>query len=160
MIVGLSTAVFTFLHVAISLVGIAAGFIALAAMTENRWARNWNAVFLFATIATSITGFMFHSQFGPPHVIGIISLVVLAAALLALYVGRLGGWWRLTYVVMATLALYLNFFVAVVQAFQKVPALHSLAPTQSEPPFLIAQIVVMIGFIALGFLGARRFHAA
>lgn len=159
MVLGISTAAFTLAHVLISLVGIVAGFVVLAAMMADRWAKGWNALFLVTTIATSVTGFMFHSAFGPPHVIGIISLVVLAVALFALYSGSLQGWWRLVYVVTATLALYLNFFVGVVQAFQKMPALHAMAPTQSEPPFLIAQTVVMVAFIALGFFSARRFRA-
>jgi len=159
MIFGISTAAFTFAHVLISLVGILAGFVVLAAMMSDRWARGWNAVFLVTTIATSVTGFMFHSAFGPPHVIGIISLVVLAVALFALHSKALQGWWRLVYAVTATMALYLNFFVGVVQAFQKVPALHSLAPTQSEPPFLIAQTVVMVAFIALGFFSVKQFRS-
>lgn len=159
MVLGISTAAFTLAHVLISLVGIVAGFVVLAAMMADRWAKGWNVLFLVTTIATSVTGFMFHSAFGPPHVIGIISLVVLAVALFALYSGSLQGWWRLVYVVTATFALYLNFFVGVVQAFQKMPALHAMAPTQSEPPFLIAQTVVMVAFIALGFFSARRFRA-
>lgn len=156
---GISTATFTLAHVAISLFGILAGFVVLAAMIGDRWARRWNGLFLVTTIATSVTGFLFHSAFGPPHVIGIISLVVLAVALFALYVGALQGWWRLVYVVTATFALYLNFFVGVVQAFQKIPVLQSMAPTKSEPPFFIAQTVVMIAFIALGYFGARRFRS-
>ncbi|MDR6660837.1 CHASE2 domain-containing sensor protein [Tardiphaga robiniae] len=159
MIFSISTATFTFAHVAISLVGILAGFAVLAAMMANRWARGWNGLFLATTIATSVTGFMFHSAFGPPHVIGIISLVVLTVALFALYVRALQGWWRIVYVVTATLALYLNFFVGVVQAFQKVPALHTMAPTQSEPPFLVAQTIVMIAFIVLGVFSVRRFRS-
>jgi magnesium-transporting ATPase (P-type) len=159
MIFGISTATFTLVHVAISLLGILAGFVVLAAMISDRWTRGWNGLFLVTTIATSVTGFMFHSAFGPPHVIGVISLVVLAVALFALYAGALQGWWRLVYVVTAALALYLNFFVGVVQAFQKIPALQSMAPTQSEPPFLIAQTAVMIAFIVLGYLGVRRFRS-
>jgi hypothetical protein len=159
MILGISIATFTLVHVAISLVGILAGFIVLAAMIADKWDRGWNSIFLVTTIATSVTGFMFHSAFGPPQVIGVISLVVLAVALLALYARRLQGWWRPVYVVTATLALYLNFFVGVVQAFQKVPVLQSMAPTQSESPFLIVQTVVMIAFIVLGYFSVRRFRS-
>ena len=119
------------------------------------------ALFLASTVLTSVTGFFFHSaSFGAPHVVGVISLVILAAAILALYVFRLVGVWRWVYIVGATAALYLNVFVGVVQAFQKLPFLEPLAPTQSEPPFLIAQIAVLAIFILLGFLSLKRFPAA
>ena len=108
---------------------------------------------------TSVTGFFFHSaSFGPPHVVGLISLVVLAAAISALYVFHLTEFWRWVYIVGATMALYLNVFVAVVQSFQKLPFLQPLAPTQSEPPFLIAQIAVLAIFVVLGFLSLKRFR--
>jgi hypothetical protein len=157
MILGLSTSTFTLLHVLISLVGIAAGCVTVAAMLFDRWLSGWNLLFLVTTIATSVTGFLFHASFGPPDVIGIISLVVLAVAVWALYQGHLAGWWRTTYVSAVVLALYLNAFVGVVQAFQKLPLLAKLAPTQSEPPFLLAQIVLMVAFIAIGAVSVRRF---
>ena len=119
----------------------------------------WTAVFLVTTIATSVTGFLFHSKsFGPPHVVGVISLVILALALVALYGYRLTGAWRWIYVAGALAAFYLNVFVAVVQAFQKLPFLNALAPKGSEPPFAITQLLVLAGFIALGIIAARRFH--
>ena len=109
---------------------------------------------------TSVTAFFFPStSFGPAQVVGVLSLVVLAAAIVALYFFRLAGPWRWIYIVGAVLALYLNVFVAVVQAFQKLPPLAALAPTQSEPPFLIAQLVVMAIFIVLGVVAVKRFHA-
>jgi hypothetical protein len=108
---------------------------------------------------TSITGFpLAPSGFDPPQAVGIISLVLLALAVGALYVFRLAGAWRWIYVVGATAALYLNVFVGVVQAFQKLPFLQSLAPTQSEPPFLVAQLAVLAIFIAFGILAVIRFH--
>jgi hypothetical protein len=159
MILGLSTSTFTLLHVLISLVGILVGFVTIGAMLFGRWLRDWNVLFLVTTIATSVTGFFFHSaSFGPPHVIGVISLVVLSVALSAQYVGHLQGRWRWIYVSSVVVALYLNSFVAVVQAFQKVPFLADLAPTQSEPPFLAAQVALMDVFIGLGFFGVKRFH--
>jgi hypothetical protein len=159
MILGLSTSTFTLLHVLISLVGIFAGFVTIGAMLFGRWLRDWNALFLVTTIATSVTGFFFHSaSFGPPHVTGVISLVVLSVALLAQYLGHLEGRWRWIYVSSVVVALYLNSFVAVVQAFQKVPFLAVLAPTQSELPFLAAQVALMAVFIVLGFFGVKRFH--
>jgi len=161
MILGLSTETFTLIHVVISLIGIVSGLAVLAGMLGARMMPGLTALFLATTVATSVTGFLFHSPaFGPPHVIGLISLVVLAVALYALYGGRLAGFWRPAYVVTALFALYLNVFVGVVQAFQKLPALQALAPTQSEPPFLIAQLATLALFLVLGFLAVRRFRPA
>jgi hypothetical protein len=159
MILGMSTPTFTLVHVILSLVGILAGAVAVLGMLSAKKLEGWTALFLATTVATSATGFLFHSTaFGPPHVVGVISLVVLAVAILALYGRHLAGPWRWIYVVGAVLSLYLNVFVGVVQAFQKLPFLQPLAPTQSEPPFLIAQVVVLAIFVTLGVLAARRFH--
>jgi hypothetical protein len=161
MILGMSISTFTAAHVIVSLIGIAAGLIVLAGMLCAKRLPGWTALFLAATVATSVTGFLFPSPiFLPSHVVGIISLAVLALAILALYVFHLGGAWRWIYVVTAVPALYLNCFVGVVQAFQKIPAVHALAPTQSEPPFLIAQIAVLAIFVVAGFLAVKRFHPA
>jgi hypothetical protein len=158
MILGMSTSTFTLLHVVLSLVGIFSGVVVLFDLLGARRRDGWTAVFLATTVLTSVTGFFFHASFGPPHVIGAISLAVLAVAILALYVYRLAGFWRWLYVGGAVLALYLNVFVGVVQAFQKLPFLQPLAPTQSEPPFVVTQFVVMAIFIALGVVAAKRFH--
>jgi len=159
MILGMSTASFTLLHVAISLIAIASGVVVTIGMWRAQRMPLWTAVFLVTTIATSVTGFLFHSKsFGPPHVVGVISLIILALALVALYGYRLTGAWRWIYVASALAAFYLNVFVAVVQAFQKLPFLNALAPKGSEPPFAIAQLLVLAGFIALGVIAARRFH--
>jgi len=159
MILGVSTGAFTLLHVAISLIAIAFGVLVTIGMWRAQRVPLWTAVFLVTTIATSVTGFLFHSKsFGPPHVVGVISLVILALALVALYGYRLTGAWRWIYVASALAAFYLNVFVAVVQAFQKLPFLNALAPKGSEPPFAVTQLVVLAGFIALGVIAARRFH--
>jgi hypothetical protein len=161
MILGLSTSAFTTLHVIISLVGILAGLIVLAALLANRYSKLWTGVFLLFTILTSVTGFMFHSTaIGPAHILGGISLVVLAIALVALYAGKLAGVWRPVYVITAVIALYLNVFVLVVQLFQKVPALNAFAPTGKEPPFAVAQGIVLVLFIVLAILAVRRFRTA
>jgi hypothetical protein len=119
----------------------------------------WTALFLVSTVLTSVTGFGFpFDHLLPSHVVGILSLVVLALAIVARYARHLAGAWRWIYVVSAVVALYFNVFVFVVQAFQKVPALSALAPTQSEPPFLIAQLVVLALFAALGTVAVRRFQ--
>jgi hypothetical protein len=159
MILGMSTAAFTQFHVLLSLIGIVSGIaVALAMLGANR-VPALSAIFLLTTAATSVTGFMFHfASFGPPEIIGAISLVVLAVAILALYGYKLAGAWRWIYVATAVFALYLNVFVGVVQTFQKVALFHALAPTQTEPPFAIAQGVVLIAFIALGVAAAKKFR--
>ena len=136
MIFGLSTGSFTLIHVILGLMGTFAGLAVFAEKVAAKRLKGWNVVFLVTTILTSVTGFFFHSPFGPARVIGIISLVILAIALVALFGRRLVGAWRVIYVITALLALYLNVFVCVIQAFQKVSFLQALAPTQSEPPFL------------------------
>ena len=159
MTLGMSTDSFTLLHVILSLVGIAAGMVVLFGMLASKRLEGWTALFLSTTVLTSVTGFLFHSEkFGPPHVVGVISLLVLAVTIPALYAYRLAGPWRWTYVVGAVLSLYLNVFVGVVQAFQKIPFFNAFAPTQTEPAFAIAQGIVLLIFIALGALAVRWFH--
>jgi hypothetical protein len=159
MILGMSISTFTSLHVVISLMGIIAGLIVLFGMFSAKRFPGWTALFLATTVLTSVTGFFFpRDQLLPSHVVGIISLVVLAVALLALYVNRLAGSWRWIYVATAVVALYFNVFVGVVQAFQKLSFLRPLAPTQSEPPFLVAQGLVLAAFIAFGIVAVRSFH--
>jgi hypothetical protein len=151
----------TFVHVLLSLIGIVSGFVVLAGMFDSRRQESWTALFLITTVMTNVTGFLFpFTKLLPSHIFGIISLVVLAAAILALYVYRLAGPWRWIYVTGAVAALYLNVFVGVVQAFQKLPFLQRLAPTQSEPPFLAAQLIVLAVIIVLGFVAVRKFHPA
>ena len=158
MILGMSTAAFTTLHVIISLVGIGSGLVVLVAMCLGRHFATWTFLFLLSTVLTSVTGFMFHSTaIGPPHVVGLLSLIVLAIALVALYLRHLRGAARPVYVVAAALALWFNCFVAVVQAFQKLPALHALAPTQKEPPFLIAQALLLAVFVAATIYALKRY---
>ena len=151
---------FTIIHVVISLVGIATGLVVAAGLLNAKRLDGWTILFLVSTIATSLTGFGFpFERLLPSHIIGAISLVVLAAALYARYVRLMAGGWRSIYVVTAVAALYLNVFVLVVQLFLKVPALNALAPTQSEPPFAIAQSLVLLVFVALG-AAVKRFGAA
>jgi hypothetical protein len=153
-------AAFTLFHVVSSLVGIFAGFVVLSALLSVKQSNGWTAAFLVTTAATSVTGFMFpFHKFMPSHAVGIVSLLVLAVTIPALYVFHLAGPWRRTYVIGAVISLYLNVFVLIAQLFMKIPALKALAPTQSEPPFLGTQVVVMLIFIVLGFLAARRFPA-
>jgi hypothetical protein len=159
MIAGLSIENFTILHTAISLIGIVSGLVVLVGMLRARRLPGWTALFLATTVLTSVTGFMFPiNGLTPAIVVGVISIVILAIALMALYVKHLSGAWRWIYVVTALTALYFNVFVLIVQSFQKVPVLQKLAPTQSESPFLIAQGVTLVAFLILGTLAARRFR--
>jgi hypothetical protein len=161
MIIGLSLSAFTSLHVVLSLIGILAGIVVALGMLGGRRLPGWTALFLLTTILTSVTGLLFpFSQLLPSHVVAIVSLVVLALAVLALYVFDLQGIWRGVYVVSAVMALYFNVFVGVVQGFQKIAFLQPLSPTQSEPPFLITQLAVLVTFILLGFWAVRSFYPA
>jgi len=153
-------AAFTLFHVALSLVGILAGLVVVFGLIAGKWLKGWTGLFLTTTVATSATGFLFpYHEFKPSYAVGIVSLLVLAIAMFAFYGRGLAGAWRRTYVISAVISLYLNVFVLIAQLFMKVPALKALAPTQSEPPFLATQVVVMVVFIVLGFLAGRRFPA-
>jgi hypothetical protein len=159
MILGMTLAAFTLLHVALSLVGIFSGFIVVFGLLGSKRMDVWTAIFLGSTVATSVTAFGFpFDHLLPSHIVGIISLVVLAISLLARYGLHLAGAWRKIYSVSAVLALYLNVFVLIVQLFQKVPALKAIAPTQSEPPFALAQLAVLAIFLTLAVLVAVRFR--
>ena len=159
MILGMSVATFTFIHVVLSLIGIAAGIVVVIEMLGSKKSDAWATLFLVTTVLTSVTGFFFpRDQLLPSHIVGIISLVLLAVAIAALRAYRLAGRWRGIYVVTAIAALYLNVFVAVVQGFLKIPFLTALAPTQHEPPFAIVQGLVLLLFIAAGVFAFRSFR--
>jgi hypothetical protein len=157
----LGLAIFTFAHVLISLIGIAAGSVVAYGLLTAKQLDRWTAVFLWTTLLTSVTGFMFPvHKFMPSHVLGIISIVVLGLAFPARYKFRLAGGWRSTYVITAMIAFYLNVFVLVLQLFKRVPVLHVLAPTQSEKPFKVTQIAVLTIFVVVSVLATIRFRAA
>ena len=147
------------IHVALSVIGIVSGLVVLYGLLSGTALGGWTALFLATTILTSATGFpLAPFGFDPPRAVGILSLILLAIAVGAYYLFHLAGAWRWIYVVTAMAALYLNCFVLVFQGFLKVSALHELAPTQSEPPFLIAQGAVLIIFVVFGLLALRKFH--
>jgi len=159
MILGMSTASFTLLHVVLSLIGIGSGLVVVVGMWAAKPLNGWTALFLATTVLTNVTGFLFHSaHFGPPHVIGLLSLLLLVLAILARYSYHMQASWRWVYVVSAVLALYFNVFVAVVQAFQKLPLLQPLAPTGTEPPFAITQALVLAVFGAFTVVALKRFY--
>lgn len=159
MVLGMSLATYTAVHVTLSLIGIGSGLVVLFGLLKGKSFRGWTALFLATTVATSITGFGFPvAHFLPSHGVAILSLIALAVAIAALYKFHLAGRWRRTYVICAVVALYFNCFVLVVQSFEKVPALQALAPTQTEPPFALAQLVVLGLFVYAGIQAARRFR--
>jgi hypothetical protein len=159
MILGMTTSTFTLVHVLISLAGIGSGLIVVYGLLTAKRLDGWTAIFLATTILTSLTGFLFPVEhILPSHIVGIISLVALAVALVARYARHMERSWRWIYVVCAVLALYLNVFVAVVQSFMKRPAVHALAPTQKEPPFFIAQLAVMAIFVVIGIFAVKKFR--
>lgn len=159
MILGMSPLLF--LHVVISLVGIATGFVVMASMLASRRLDGLTATFLATTLLTSLSGFVLPAEhLMPSHVVGIISTVVLAATFFARYARAMAGPWRWIYVVTAVVAQWFNVFVLIAQLFQKVPALHALAPTGSEPPFAVAQLTVLAIHAAIAVLAVRKFRPA
>jgi len=149
---------FTLIHVLISVLGIIAGLVVVGGFIAGAQLRGWTSLFLATTILTSVTGFGFpFTTVTPAHVVGAISLVVLAICLVS-YARKLEGRWRSICVMSAVAALYLNVFVLVVQLFAKIPALAQLAPTQQEPPFALTQGLVLALFVWLGWASLRGFR--
>jgi len=159
MIFGMSIAAFTLVHTVLSLVGIVAGLVVAGGLATGTRLDRWAAVFMVTTVLTSVTGFGFpFDKVLPSHVVGIVSLVVLAAAIVADYVKHRAGAWRTTYAVGVVVATYLNVFVLVAQLFKRIPVLFLLAPTQSEPPFALTQGLVLVLFIWLGGTAVKGFR--
>jgi hypothetical protein len=163
MVLGMSLATFTVVHVVISLIGIISGILVLFGLFGSNRMPGMTALFLIATILTSVTGFLFpFEKLLPSHIVGIISLIMLAIACIALYVMKLSGSWRWIYTLTALIALYLNVFVLIIQSFLKIAPLHALAPSvpPSEPPFAIAQGIVLVLFVVAIIGAMRRFRPA
>jgi hypothetical protein len=159
MILGMSIGAFTILHVIITLVAIGSGLIVVGGMFASHRLAVTTALFLFTTILTSVTGFLFPIHgFTPALGVGILACVILAVTLFALYKEHLAGPWRWIYVIGAVASLYLNVFVLVVQSFVKVSALNALAPTQTEPPFAITQAAVLAIFILITLIAVIKFR--
>jgi hypothetical protein len=150
---------YTLVHTVIALVAILVGLVVLAGLLRAERRDGWTAIFLLTTLLTTLTGFGFpFTGLLPSHIFGILTLILLALAVYARYRRALDGIWRAAYVISAMLALYLNMFVAVVQAFLKIPALHALAPTQTEPAFVIAHAVLFLLLVVFTVLAVQRFH--
>jgi len=159
MMLGMTLETFTRLHVVISLIGIGSGLAVVFGMVAGRLRDGWTTLFLLSTALTSLTGFGFpFDHLLPSHKVGIVSLVVLAIVIVAGSRAHRGGYWRWIYPIGCVIALYLNVFVLIVQAFQKIPSLKTLAPTQSEPPFQIAQGAALVLFVVLAILAVRKFR--
>ena len=164
MILGMSLSTFVTVHVIVSLIAIAAGIIVMFGLLTSKSMPGLTAIFLLFTILTSATGFLIpplvSEKLLPSHIVGALSLVLLAIACIALYGMKLSGAWRWIYAVTALLSLYLNVFVLVIQGFLKVPALHALAP--GEPPggpvFAVVQLIVLVFFVIVIIGAVRRFR--
>lgn len=159
MILGLDLVQFTYLHVFLSLVGIATGVFIIFGLLTSRRLSILTTLFLITTVATSLTGFLFPFKGVTPGIIlGILSMIVLILAIVALYVKHLSGGWRGIYAISVCVAFYFNFFVLIAQSFDKVPALHSIAPSQKSPGFAITQLAVLLIFILLTVRAVKKFH--
>jgi len=161
MILGLSITTYTLLHTVLSLVGIVAGLVVAGALASGTRLDRWAAVFVVTTVLANASGFGFpFVKLLPSHIVGAVSLMVLAAVIVADYVKRLAGAWRTTYAVGIVLATYLNVFVLVAQLFKRIPVLFVAAPTQSEPPFALTQALVLVLFGWLGVAAVKGFRPA
>lgn len=161
MILGMTLFQFKVLHVALSVIGILTGLLVLQRMARRRPLGASNNIFLITTILTSVTGFFFPAaRIGPAHIVGVVSLVALAAAAAALWMGNLYGFWRGVFVVSATVALWLNIAVGIIQLFRKLPELNRLAPTGTEPTIVVVHAVAFVVVAGLGWIAFRRFHPA
>ena len=149
---------FTLFHTLLSLVWLVAGFPVVAGLLHSRMSNIWTVTFLVTGVLTCLTGYGFKSSFVPSHVVGALALVMLALAILGLYVFQLAGSWRWIYAVGIVVSFYFNVFVAVVQAFRKIPFLNAFAPTQSEPPFAIVQTIVLLVIAWLIYSAVKKFH--
>jgi len=159
MILGLSLVQFTYLHVFMSLIGIGAGIFIIFGLLTSRRLSILTSLFLITTVLTSVTGFLYpFNGMTPGIVLGILSMIVLILAIIGLYVRKLAGAWRGIYVVSVIVAFYFNFFVLVAQAFDKVPVLHAVAPSQKSPGFMITQLAVLLIFILLTVRAVKKFH--
>ncbi|PYJ21131.1 MAG: hypothetical protein DME92_07520 [Verrucomicrobia bacterium] len=151
--------IYTVIHTLISRVAIFSGLVVVVGMLGGKRLDGWTKWFLITAVATTITGFFFPFHgFTPAIGLGIISLPFLALTIFARYAKRLAGPWRWIYVIGAVICLYFNLFVAVVQTFEKIPALHAMAPTQTEPPFKLTQLVVLLVSVLLAIVAAIRFR--
>jgi hypothetical protein len=161
MILGMRTPVFTLVHVLLSLAGIGSGFVVIFGLFHRKRLDGWTMIFFTTSMLTILSGFAFpFDRLLRTHVLGLLSLLALTIALFARNVFLLEGSWRIVYVVCLAMGLYCNCFAAIVQLFAKIPALKATAPTQTEPPFLLAQLVVLVIFVVLTYKAVVRFRVS
>jgi hypothetical protein len=152
---------FTAIHVLLSLIGIVSGVVTLFGLIAANSMKRATLLFIVTTLATSATGFFFPFHgFTPALGVGIVSLIILGAVIVARYRFRLTGAWRWVYVIGALTALYFNSFVLVIQRFLKIPRLHMLAPTGTELPLVLAQFLVLAFYLVTGALAVKGFRSA
>ncbi|NAW63696.1 hypothetical protein [Photobacterium halotolerans] len=152
--------IFLLIHVVLSIIALIAGFVAMLSVLAAKHLKGWTTLFLLTTLATSLTGFILPAdQLLPSHIIGLLSLLTLGLAIYAWYIKKLQLRWRATYAITATITLYFNTFVAVVQIFLKIPGLRALAPTQTELPFIMVQTLVFLLFVVIGLKATKRLPA-
>ena len=159
MILGLPP--FVLAHVLITFIAIFSGFVVVFGLFSSRRGDLWPAVFLFFTVLTNVTGFVLFAGFTPAFFTGIISSLVAIITILARFTFRMAGVWRSIYAAGAVISLYLNVFVLITQSFLKIPSLHALAPhapANPEPPFAIAQGLVLLAFVIAGFFAVKKFR--
>ena len=151
---------FTLIHVVLSIIGIIAGLVVTGGLMAGVRMRGWTGVFFVTTVLANVTGFGFpFATVLPSHIVGALSLLILAASVVAWYGKRLSGGWRFIFVVTAVAALYLNVFVLFAQLFAKVPAMIAIAPTQQSPAFVVTNLLVLALFIVLGRAAVKGFRA-
>lgn len=159
MIFGVSTSAFTLIHVLLSLAAIGSGFVVMLGFLAGKRFDGWTLIYILSSMATSVTGFFFpFDRLLPSHILGLLSLLVLVIVIWARYWFYLEGPWRRIYILGTALALYLNVFAAILQAFRKVPALKAMAPRLTETPFVVAQLVNLALFLVLAIVATKRFH--
>lgn len=147
---------FTLIHTAISLLALVDGIALLVVWSMGRAVPALATNVIVLLLATSLAGFAFpFVKFLPSHAFGILSLLLLAATIVARWGKGLAGRWLTVYGVTLAIAIYLDAFVALVQAFLKVPAMTALAPTQQSPGFVTGHGILLIVFVALGYAAIR-----
>ena len=150
---------FTLIHVVLSVVGIVAGLVVVGGLMAGVRFDAWTGVYFVTTVLTNVTGFGFaFATLLPSHIVGGVSLVVLAIAIAARYWKQLAGAWRGVFVVTTVVALYLNVFVLFAQLFAKVPAMVALAPTQTSPAFVVTHLIALALFVVLGRAAVKGFR--
>jgi hypothetical protein len=162
MVLSISAETYTFLHVMIGLVGIGLGLVVMFRILTGRRLYRLPPLFFVATLTAILTGFGFpQTCLLPTHIIGILSIVVLAVTIPACCVFHREGVWRDVFVIGSATTLYLSIFVFLMKVLLKFPALHALAPTQRQkcPPFLISQFIILALFVAVTNLAIKKFHS-